>query len=270
MVTEATGPSPVAGGVERRSMLAGAVSLGAHGLALLVIFVVAGRHIAATPRLVELLPIEITEAPPPPPPSPPPGPGGQQRGTTNTSDGTLGRHGHDAPPPSKSRAPVKADPFADAVMSYETSTGPDPGNEAGTTGLGFGAGLAGAGNGGGDGFTQFGLGDVPPAPPPPAASRARPPRPKYTYDNWDFRAQGRFAGAIVQVELTVDPSGNVRDVSVLRSVDNDFDHHAIDLARQFKFYPALDEDGRPTWGRHRWEFVIKSAIARDFHFQSHL
>src|SRR4029078_9882622 len=77
------------GRVEHRSMLAGSVSLGLHGV-LLLLLMIGGLRTAGKPRSVELLPVEVAELPPPPapPPPPPPGPGAQLRGDTNTRVGT--------------------------------------------------------------------------------------------------------------------------------------------------------------------------------------
>jgi TonB family protein len=145
------------------------------------------------------------------------------------------------------RAP--ADPYANLVMHYDAPPATDPGNRDGDTGAGLGSGLLGEGVGGND----FGVGTVP----PPPVSRARPPHPKDDYSQWDFHAASMFRGAIVRLELTVDPAGSVRDVRILKGVDDQIDLRATELARRFQFFPALDDDGRPTWGRHGWEFVIR-------------
>jgi TonB family protein len=236
MVTEKVGP--------RRPMFAGLVSAGLHGMLLLAISLTS-IHVARKTPTIELTPIQVVEPPPPPPPPEPPAP--QLRPITPPSPGTLGRRGRE-PPRSVSRAP--ADPYADLVMHYEAPASDDPGNRAGATGGGLGSGLFGDGIGG----AAFGVGNVPP---PPAPSRARPPRAKADYSRWDFLAASVFRGAIVRLELSIDPSGSVRDVRVLKGVDDQIDLRATDLARRFEFYPALDDDGQPIWGRHAWEFVIR-------------
>src|SRR5262249_25418386 len=124
-----------------------------------------------------------------------------------------------------------------------------PGNRDGDTGPGLGSGLRGGGFGGND----FGVGTVPPPPP----SRARPPRAKEDYSQWDFQAARMFRGAVVRLELTIDPAGAVHDVQIVKGVDDQIDLRAADLARHFAFFPALDDDGKPIWGRHGWEFVIR-------------
>jgi TonB family protein len=66
-----------------------------------------------------------------------------------------------------------------------------------------------------------------------------------------------FRGAIIRLELTIDPAGNVRDIHIVKGVDDQIDARAADVARRFAFFPALDDDGTPIWGRHGWEFVIR-------------
>lgn len=145
------------------------------------------------------------------------------------------------------RAPP--DPYADLVMHYDAPPAADPGNRDGEHGIGLGSGLLGDGVGG----SAFGVGNVP----PPPASRARPPRAREDYSKWDFHAARMFAGATVRLELTVDPRGKVTAVRILKGVDDQIDQRAIEVAGRFEFFPALDDDGRPTWGRHGWLFVIQ-------------
>jgi TonB family protein len=231
------------------------VSLGVHGVALIVIAVLAGHRVVVL-REVEVTAIEVVEPPPPAPAPPPPSApaGAPARSPMGGTAGTLGRRGRDAPQRSLSKAPVAEDPFADVIVSYEAPTGPESGGETDAAGAGRGTGLLGDGTGNGTGGV-FGLGSVPPAPRP---SMARPPRAKRDYRTWNFRAQRRFAGATVHVELTIDPQGRVQDVRVLRGVDEQIDKHATGLARRFEFHPALDAAGDPTWGLHRWEFVLQA------------
>jgi TonB family protein len=271
-VREVHGLAPIAGRARRRSVISGCVSLGIHGALLVLIVLLAGVRAVIAPPAIELSWIEVV-APPPAPPPPPPATGqaAPAPSPVKASAGTLGRRGHDVPQRSQTRAPAIADPYADLAVSYEPPTGPDPGNTAGTTGLGLGAGLLGdgSGEGGGGGFGNLGL-PPPPPPPPPARSLARPPRPKLDYHTWDFRASRRFAGQIVLVELAIDAGGSVGQVRVLKSVDPAIDHHAMDLARRFSFYPALDPAGHPTGGLHRWEFVIVADSGPGFYVQPRL
>jgi len=240
---------PVAARGSRRSILAGTSSVVVHAGIFVVAITFAGARGDHEPRRTQLTPIEVVEPPPPPPVAPPSAPaaGTQLASAAGASAGTLGRHGHGAPR-SVSHAPAASDPLADVVVSYEAPAS-DVGNEAGTTGQGIGAGLLGEGTGAGGG--GFGIGNVPPAP-----SLARPPRPRANYRHWDFRAAPAFAGGLVRVELTIAPDGNVRDVRLVKGVDSYVDRHAVEHARDFKFYPALNDAGQPTWGRHGWEFVI--------------
>jgi len=243
-----------------------------HAAVLLLVFAIARDHAVdrpAQPAVAELISIDVVgpQAPRLPPPSSP-RPGTLVRSNTNASVGVRGRRGHDA-----SRSPRAPDPAGDLVVSYEVGDGPDLGSKDGTEGPSLGTGLLGIGQGGGDdGPYGNGLGaelkipPAPPPPPPPAPSRARPPRPAGDYSRWHESDGGQFAGEVVVVELTIDPEGSVHDVRLLRSVDRDIDKHAIGLARMFEFYPALADDGKPTWSRYRWEFEVRADFARHFHF----
>lgn len=75
---------------------------------------------------------------------------------------------------------------------------------------------------------------------------------------------------IVLVELSINPGGNVSQVRVLESVEPAIDNHAMDLARRFAFYPALDPAAHPTPGLHRWEFVIVADSSPGFYVQPRL
>jgi TonB family protein len=93
----------------------------------------------------------------------------------------------------------------------------------------------------------------PPPRPPPVKSLARPPEPKYDYHDWGYFA--KTTGSVL-VELTIDPRGTVRNARVVRSLNAAIDKRAVATARTFEFFPALNPWGEPTWGLHRWEFVI--------------
>jgi TonB family protein len=243
-----------------------------HAGVLLLVFAIArvgtvGRPIQ--PAVAELISIDVVESQAPRQlPHPSSRPGTLVRSNTNASVGARGRRGHDA-----QRSPHAPDPAGDLVVSYEVGGGTDPGSKDGTAGPWLGTGLLGIGQGGGDdGPYGNGLGaglkipPAPPPPPPPLPSRARPPRPAGDYSRWHESDGGQFAGEVVLVELTIDPEGSVHDVRLLRSVDPEIDKHAIGLARMFEFYPALADDGKPTWSRYRWEFEVRADFARHFHF----
>jgi TonB family protein len=243
-----------------------------HAGVLLLVFVIARDHAIdrpAPPPVAELISIDVVDPQAPRlPPPPSPRPGTLVRSNTNASVGVRGRRGHDA-----QRSPRAPDPTGDLVVSYELGGGTDPGSKDGTEGPRLGTGLLGIGLGGGDdGPLGNGLGaelkipPAPPPPPPPVPSRARPPRPAGDYSRWHESDGGQFAGEVVVLELTIDPEGSVHDVRLVRAVDPDIDKHAISLARTFEFYPALADDGVPTWSRYRWEFEVRADFARHFRF----
>lgn len=241
----------------QRSTTSGLLSLGLHGGLLVLVFTLVERRVVPEPHRVELTSIEVVDPPASPPPAPAPPPRAV-RSPAGAKSGTLGRRGHDGAPRSQIHAPAVPDPFAELAVSYEVPSGPDPGNVAGTTGSTWGAGRFGDGIGAGYGSrgSGYGIGELPvPPAPPPQTSLARPPREKHAYHTWYAGARG-VVGAIVVVELTIDPEGRVRNVRRLRGVDGYSDDIAIELAHQFEFYPALDPYGHPTWGLYRWEFVL--------------
>jgi len=247
--------------VSRRSMLVGSTSLALHGGMIALLLVIAGAH--TVPPLLELTPIEVFD-PPPAPPEPPPGPSGpgKQPGAGNTAKtGTFGRRGHDAPPHSHSRAPVVHDPLADLNVSYDVPTGPDPGTLHGTTGDGAGTGLTGIGTGDGKGFGRFGDGEGTLSIPLP--SLARPPRPKHDYRESIIRGSHSFGGQTLRLILAIDARGVVRHARVAHGLDPDLDQRAIEVARSFEFYPALDRAGEPTSGTFPWSFVISVAYVNE-------
>ena len=247
--------------ISRRSMFVASMSLALHGGVVAVLLVIAG--VRAIPPVIELTPIEVFD-PKPPPPQPPPGPSGPgtQPGAGHTAKtGTFGRRGHDAPTHSHSRAPVAQDPLADLTVSYDQPTGPDPGTLNGTTGSGTGTGLTGIGTGDGDGYGRFGDGAGTLSIPLP--SLARPPRPRHDYRESIIRGSHKFGGDTLRLDLSIDRRGVVRQVSVAKGLDDLLDLRAIELARTFEFYPALDRDGEPTSGTFQWVFVISIAYTNE-------
>jgi len=247
--------------VSHQSIFAGSVSLALHGGVVLFAFLIAGVRVVQPPRVIELTEIQVV-APPPPPPGP--SRSGTRAGAGNTAKmGALGRRGHDALPHSQTRTPAVANPFADLAVSYETPTLPDPGSLAGTTGLGVGTSLFGTGTGSGAGFGSLGDGPGILQVPPPPPSLARRPRPKNSHSASIILGSHEFANKTLLVELSIDPRGNVRDVRILEGLSDRLDTHAAAIARGYKFYPALSDNGEPTSGTYRWKFVINDVVEGD-------
>ena len=235
------------------------MSLGVHGGLLLLIFVFADGGGAPEPHRVDLTAIEVVDPPPPPPPAPlPPAPMPVIR-PAGAKSGALGRCGHEEAPRSEVRAPAVVDPFAELAVSYDRPSGPDPGNEAATMGSTLGAGIDGDGTGlgYGDRGAGYGVGDlaVPPAP-PPLHSLARGPREKQAIHSWTYRGPEKFVGSEVLLELSIDPTGRVRNVRIVHGLEKFIDRRVSEIARHFDFYPALDAYGQPAWGLYRWVFQI--------------
>jgi len=227
-----------------RRMVALLLSVIVHGGGALIAALAVGHAVATPPRAVELIPIELVV--PPAAPSPARAP---ERAVARISaggpSGVPGRRTSNAAPHAESHAPPS--PFADLAVHIDAPTDPSPG-AAGTAGTGRGTGLTGSGlgaGGTGDGVGRLGV-----------PSLARAAAPKHDYRRWNFRTDRRFAGAAVDVELTIDPGGAVRAVRVVHGVNEAIDQHAVETARDFEFYPALDAGGDPTWTHFRWEFLI--------------
>lgn len=227
---------------------------------MLAVWLVGGR--ATRERTVELLPVQIVAPPesPPPviPPAPSAAPGGGDPGQApvpRESAGARGRRGREGAQRSQTRSTPK--PFAELAVHYDAPSSEAPGRDSDADSTSVGQALA------GDGSSKFGTGGlaVPPAP-RVGRSLARPPRPLGDYKSWEFTAPPQFAGAIVKVELTIDPAGAVREVRIRRSVEADIDRRAIATAKRFAFEPARNDDGEPAWSKFRWEFVIESKALR--------
>jgi TonB family protein len=227
-----------------------------HGGLLVLVYAFAGARVGRSPHPIELTEIAVVAAPPPPPP-----PASQPNAPKKALTGMRGHRGHDAPQRSLSHAPAVQDPFADLSVGYEAPvTSPDPGTRAGVTGDGTGTGRFGLGSGAGAPHRDPVADLRVPPPPPPPPSLARPPRPRYDYRDSVILGSARFSGATVKVHLDIDAQGVPHDVKVVQHVDDDIDRDAIDLARRFRFEPALDDDGQPVPGGFTWSFVIKTSI----------
>jgi TonB family protein len=234
------------GDVPRRRMTSAVLSLVVHGgLVVLAIELVHGS--AAPPRSgrVERTEIEVVA----PPPVRPTGRGPVARTSAGAPAGIPGRRSRDAAPRSQTHAP--ASPFAELAIHMEAPPDVDPGAAApdgvgrGTGVLGAGLGAGGTGGGFGDGLGGLGV-----------PSLARGAVPKHDYRRWRFRTARRFAGSVVLVELAIDPRGAVRAVRVAKAVDPAIDDYAVETARHFEFYPALDAGGEPIWSHYGWQFLV--------------
>ena len=240
--------APVA---SRRPILAGSLSLALHGGLVVLALTLVGVRVAKPPRMIELIPIEVTSAPPvaPRPPS-----GSQtQPASSKQRAGTLGRRGHTAPAASRTQAPATIDRLADLAVRYEAPEGASS-NAAAKDEQGPGAAASGPGDGAGVGVKAAGAGlEVPEAPP----SAARDPRPKQEYGRWTIPGAQEFANRRIVVELRVEPSGRVSAVKLIEGVGAWIDASAVELARKFEFYPALNDAGEPIECDYGWTFTIR-------------
>jgi TonB-like protein len=232
-------------------------------LLVLVLRVVAGHIAPHEPRRVELTSVTMIE------PAVQPAPGNPEGAGTSPGAGNGGAPGEmafspkntgtptarSARPPSQTRAPTVGDREADVRVSYDAPRGDKPGDDGHGDGGGQGAGLLGDGDGAGYGERGTGYGVAGlrmPDPPSALPSLARPPVPKHDYTNGGVAPRP----GTVEMMLTIDPQGVVRNVVILRGADGILDLRAKKAARRFEFYPALDRDGAAIWSLHRWEFIF--------------
>ncbi len=159
------------------------------------------------------------------------------------------------------RAPAAGDPWAELQIRYDAPTEPAPydlagadgnGRGAARSGSGLGAALAGAGLGAGGGALLAG-GLEPPPPPPSHAARSRP---RHDYSHAWFQGARGLWGMTARAELSIDTRGRVQDVRITEHINSWIDSQAIDLARRFAFYPALNDAGEPIADTYVWTFVI--------------
>ena len=254
----------------RRRAIVAFASLGIHGALVWLAISIPASAVMDEPRSahVSMIDVDIGVSPPPPREgrqrlasvSRSGAPGTPARAHANERAGLRGRRGHSAAP--LVSAPPTNDPFAELSIKYD---GVDrealrPGAGTGDDGTGRGAGARGDGRGLGiDAPLGLGTGGLLRVPPPPP-SQARPPRAKYDYRRWAFRAPQEYGGEKLLLELEIDASGRVTVVRVLESVDRQVDARAVEVVRRFEFHPALDDAGRPIAGAHRWEFVIEGVV----------
>jgi hypothetical protein len=255
----------------RRRAVVILASLAIHGALLVLALAIPSSTVAEEPPPSATVSVIDIDVPSPREPLPPqrqllaavsrPGtPGTAVRAHDTQAAGLRGRRGRSATP--LVTAPPAADPFSELSIKYDGVDlhDPRPGGGTADEGIGPGAGQLGPGRGLGlDGPLGLGTGGslrVPPVPP----SQARPPRPKYPYHRWPFRAPSELGGSKLLLELSIDARGEVTAVRLLHGVDRRVDGRAIETARRFEFYPALDDAGRPTAGLHRWEFVLEGEV----------
>jgi len=144
---------------------------------------------------------------------------------------------------------------------YDMPTGPGSGNGTGgakgakgvVASAGFGNGVAtGSPGGGGHGSVQQGLFDVKAADTPKvkqtaATSNVKPveilfvPKPTYTDE-----ARARKIEGYVRLQVVFTASGEVKVERVLQGLGYGLDDSAAAAARQIRFKPAVQEDGKPV------------------------
>jgi hypothetical protein len=119
----------------------------------------------------------------------------------------------------------------------DTASGGDGGSGGG---LGGGRGL-GIGRGEGEGIAAqlVNKPEVLPSPPPPP-SLARPPR-----LIWPTRRRDVGTDELFVMRVKVDTDGYVDGAQLVRGVGGKRDAEAMDLIWNFRYEPALDDDGRP-------------------------
>lgn len=210
---------------DRTRAIAGVIAI--H--AALAAIILSGLDVSTIRRAAErLTTIDIAEPPPPPPRQPSPArksdrakqaegaPGGREKPTEIV-----------APPPKiPAPSPVVAAPVA--------GSGAAPGSGAALSGSGTGAGGSGMGTGGG------GSGDT---------SRFTPARLVRNLWSGDYRAiaTGRLAAGSADVSLSIAANGTVSGCRLVRSSgDAEIDRGLCPLlVQRLRFWPALDDRGRP-------------------------
>lgn len=140
------------------------------------------------------------------------------------------------------------DVAAGPAGSHSSGAGPwtggdGPGFGPGPGGPGFGPGPGGPGSG--PGGPGIGPGVAPTAPVRPGGAVSRPratfaPKPEYTEMARRARAQGT-----VVLDVTIDASGRVEQVAVLKPLPMGLDASAVETVRRWRFEPAT-LNGRPV------------------------
>jgi hypothetical protein len=213
----------------RLAPVAGSLAVNA---ALLVLLTGLAHHRPAPPppEPVEITLVDVPRAPAPVAPVAAPAGGG------------AARHGHTAQP--------RAAPHGSASPWGEVAVHIDDGGTGGT----------GGGTGGGHG-RGIGLGDggvverieslpVPPAPPPP--SRARVARLLHPTRETEVDDAELFVAMV-----TVDTDGDVVGARMLRTHPGSRGDTAASMIWQFRYAPALDDDGNPVRSTFEQKFAVR-------------
>ena len=88
-------------------------------------------------------------------------------------------------------------------------------------------------------------------------SFARPPRPREDYSRSRGWFPPQYGGRGLVVTLEIDADGSVTSARLVRGLGvAQVDDHVVELSRDFKFWPALDDVGQPIPVRLDWLFVL--------------
>jgi len=208
------------------------VSIVVHVAIVTAVFVVPLLRVThVMPPIPNMLAFVTSVPAPPPPPPPAPAPAASRPAVKPAST-------KPAEPVNPNAAPVQAP----SEIAPETAPVADQGVVGGVDG-GIEGGVAGGIVGG------LPAAVAPPPPPPPPPARRGPVRiggkisapalvkrvePEYP----DFAARARLAGLVI-LEATVDASGHVDSVKVLRSAHQVLDRLAIDALEQWEYSPLV-------------------------------
>jgi TonB family protein len=226
----------------RVSALVGSIAANAAVAGLIALVTSLASHDAEPERKPE--PVDIVQDDPPPPPK-----------LVATVDDPPPKLVEPVPPRPHPRRSAPAQPRGGhapgSLPSPPTEPMPTPDTTAAGSGSGSDTGDGhGSGTGSGDG-SGSGAGD-------PGIDRSSPPIPldanpprvlPYTTDAMRDRVAGD-----VQLVLAITADGKVGGVTVRRGLGHGLDEVAANIARGFRFRPALDHAGKPTTGSVRWRF----------------
>lgn len=101
---------------------------------------------------------------------------------------------------------------------------------------------------------------------PPAASKRTPPKAR-NYAPPDYPPDAKAKGIEGQVilELTIDATGKVTNVTVLQPAGNGFDEAAVAAGKKLEFDPALNDAGVPSPSllKYRYDFTLRETPTDD-------